>query len=339
MTGDVNWLPSGFDHVQYKNYKLNLFGYSLVFQPEILGSIIRHSPDLLVIEGTFGIVTNILALLWRKIFHKKTIYWSAGWDNPGVDGWKRSIKNRIISLLIRMADGAIVYGSTARNYFINHGMSQEKLYIAQNTIDVEGIISQQNKWFLQGEEIRKKYKLQNKKLLIYVGGISKLKRVGVLLEAVEIIVKTNKDFSCLIVGDGPMKDELITWCNQRKLDQVIFTGEIINGVESYIAAADCFVLPGIGGLAINQAMALKKPIITSIADGTQEDLVIPGGNGYIIDVDSTESLVGSILKVFDDKRQSLSMGNKSQEIILAKASLKNMVTQFSIAMNEVIAKK
>jgi len=336
ISGNVNLNPSGFDHVQYKNYKLNLFGYSLVFQPQVLVSIIRQSPDLIIVEGTFGIVTNSIAILWRKLIGKKTIYWSAGWENPSVIGWKRSIKNKIISILIKMSDGAITYGTSARNYFINHGMSPEKIYIAQNTIDVEGIISQQDYWFLEGDKIRAKYNLENRKVLIYVGGISKLKRVDMLLNAVEILGNTNKDVSCLIVGDGPMKEELIAWCNLRKLDQVIFTGEIINGVEAYIAAADYFILPGIGGLAINQAMALRKPIITSIADGTQEDLVISGVNGHIIDIDSTDSLVHCLSKILNDKNLTINMGKKSQEIIMAKASLKNMVTQFSIAMNEII---
>ena len=38
--------------------------------------------------------------------------------------------------------------------------------------------------------------------------------------------------------------------------------------------SNIFVLPGTGGLAINEAMAYGLPVICSEADGTEKDLVI-----------------------------------------------------------------
>ncbi len=46
--------------------------------------------------------------------------------------------------------------------------------------------------------------------------------------------------------------------------------------------ADLFVLPGTGGLALQQAMAYGLPVIAGVADGTQADLVRQS-NGWLLE--------------------------------------------------------
>ena len=50
-------------------------------------------------------------------------------------------------------------------------------------------------------------------------------------------------------------------------------------LQPYFAAADLFVLPGTGGLAVQEAMAAGLPVIVAEGDGTQDDLVRPD-NGW-----------------------------------------------------------
>ncbi len=47
------------------------------------------------------------------------------------------------------------------------------------------------------------------------------------------------------------------------------------------ARADLFVLPGTGGLAVQQAMSFGLPVIVAEGDGTQDDLVRPGNGWHI----------------------------------------------------------
>ena len=61
----------------------------------------------------------------------------------------------------------------------------------------------------------------------------------------------------------------------QRIEGVYFAGAVCDGVEAWFAAGDVFVLPGLGGLALNQAMALGLPVVSSDADGTGADLVVP----------------------------------------------------------------
>ena len=208
-------------------------------------------------------------------------------------------------------------------------MPAHKIIIAQNTIDIEAIINRCDEWKREGENIRKLLGLENKVVIIYVGGISKIKRVDILIKAIEIMLNKRADLACLIIGKGESLDELKNRCVERKISQIYFMGEIIEGVEAYIASGDVFVLPGTGGLALNQAMALQKPIIATIADGTQLDLIVPGENGEIVEVDSVDSLITGLEKVLQNKENLHQMGLRSQEILLDRASLRNMVERFT----------
>ncbi len=56
--------------------------------------------------------------------------------------------------------------------------------------------------------------------------------------------------------------------------------------------ADLFVLPGTGGLALQQALGFALPAIAAEGDGTQADLVRPE-NGWLVQPGSLESLTDS----------------------------------------------
>jgi glycosyltransferase involved in cell wall biosynthesis len=58
---------------------------------------------------------------------------------------------------------------------------------------------------------------------------------------------------------------------------------------------DVFVLPGLGGLAINDAMMCGKPVICGEADGTEKDLIIDGTTGYLLH-SQDDSIVNEIIQ-------------------------------------------
>jgi glycosyltransferase involved in cell wall biosynthesis len=184
----VSMDSNGFIERYFKNYFLSFFWFSLVFQPSLMLNVIKNPPDLLILEGTFGVLTNMMLLTFRKIKHLPTIYWTAGWDNPSITGWRTQLKVFLIRLLLRMCDGAIVYGSSASAYLVAHGLSPSKILIAQNTIDVEALIAEQFLWRQRGMEIRQKFSPDAKDLVVYIGHMAPIKRVDVLLRAYHSLV-------------------------------------------------------------------------------------------------------------------------------------------------------
>ena len=96
--------------------------------------------------------------------------------------------------------------------------------------------------------------------------------------------------------------------------------------------ADLFVLPGTGGLAIQQAMSYGLPVIAAEADGTQQDLVRPE-NGWQIPPNDVKSLTDTLKAALSDIKELRKKGQQSYRIVSDEINLEQMVAVFIKALN------
>ena len=97
------------------------------------------------------------------------------------------------------------------------------------------------------------------------------------------------------MGDGPERNH---W---KALAQKVYPAAEFPGARhgaelaAYFSAADLFVLPGTGGLAVQEAMSYGLPVIMGQGDGTNDQLVRTE-NGWQIPPDDLSALVGQPCK-------------------------------------------
>jgi glycosyltransferase involved in cell wall biosynthesis len=130
-----------------------------------------------------------------------------------------------------------------------------------------------------------------------------------------------------IVGDGPATESLKALA-ARIYPSAEFVGEK-HGSElvPYFQSADIFVLPGTGGLAVQEAMAYGLPVIVAEGDGTQTDLVHPG-NGWIVPPNDPVALQEAIQVSLSDVLRLRKMGDESYRIVCEEVNLEIMVFSF-----------
>ena len=94
--------------------------------------------------------------------------------------------------------------------------------------------------------IRSKYNISDNSFCICnIGRLNKLKNQKFLIYLIEKIKINIPNVVLLIVGDGPLKDDLYDFTNKMNLiNNVYFTGNVSNPWD-YYSASDCFVLPSI----------------------------------------------------------------------------------------------
>jgi glycosyltransferase involved in cell wall biosynthesis len=102
-------------------------------------------------------------------------------------------------------------------------------------------------------------------------------------------------------------------------------------LELYFARADLFVLPGTGGLAVQEAMAHALPVVVAEGDGTQDDLVQPG-NGWRIRPGDVQALTQILHQALSDPVRLRQMGRESYRIVSDEASIERMVEVFVQAL-------
>ena len=140
-----------------------------------------------------------------------------------------------------------------------------------------------------------------KRRLVCVGRLCKEKGQMLLVEAANRLARSGMDFELVLAGDGEMRTEIEDLIGRYCLvGKIRITGWISGDqVRTEILAAQAFVLPSFAeGLpvAIMEAMALRRPVLTTYVAGIPE-LVCPD-NGWLIPAGSVEHLTAAIEAIF-----------------------------------------
>jgi glycosyltransferase involved in cell wall biosynthesis len=314
------------------NREVSILGFRIRFQSGALRAIASAAFDVVILEGTFGIASNWLIALYCRWKRIPFIWWACGWEKQRV-GAQLSIKSWFVSRLVKAASFNIAYGTAARKYLVKHGAREGKVIVAQNTIDTSLIFSQMHLLIESGKALRADLKIADMKVILFVGRLTAAKRVDVLLHAFKKVTSRVVDVVLVIVGNGSEKEALRCLARDENLGNVIFVEGTYDDVNTYFAMCDVFVLPGLGGLALNQAMAFGKPVISGIADGTEMDLIVDGANGYLLQSQTSEELADRLLQILQDEKLRIRMGTESSRLIRSKATIEMMCENVLKAIN------
>lgn len=142
---------------------------------------------------------------------------------------------------------------------------------------------------VDGFRIRKKYGLENRKVILHLGRIAWEKNLDLIINAFDLISQKRDDVVLMIAGDGPAREHYMEMVNQRGLgEKVIFTGFVEDKeLPEYYAACDAFVLASkfeTQGLVLLEAMACGKPVACINYRATAE-IVRDGIDGYLFEDD------------------------------------------------------
>ena len=135
---------------------------------------------------------------------------------------------------------------------------------------------------IQPENVRAKFGLDGKEVLLFVGRLAREKGLDMLLQAFTLIQELRPGVRLLLLGRGPYEGALKAKLAKLGLkDLVIFAGAVPHEeVPGYYAAADLFVFPSTTetqGLVIIEAMAAGLPVVAVRAPGSVDILTEGGG--------------------------------------------------------------
>jgi glycosyltransferase involved in cell wall biosynthesis len=137
-----------------------------------------------------------------------------------------------------------------------------------------------------------------------------------------------------IVGEGPEKENLIALA-ARIYPRAEFTGDRRGtDLQTLFQRADLFILPGTGGLALQQALGYALPAIAAEGDGTQADLVRPE-NGWLVQPGSLESLKTCLFEALQYPAELRKKGLESFRIVRDEINLERMADGFVAAVEYV----
>jgi glycosyltransferase involved in cell wall biosynthesis len=154
-------------------------------------------------------------------------------------------------------------------------------------------------------------------LLVCAARLSAAKGIDILLQALSSVIRRGISCKCIIVGDGPLKEELLQKADSLYLrDCVSFEG-FQKDVRPYLQAASAFILTShLEGLplAILEAMACGLPCIVTNVGGSAE-AVKHRVTGLVIAPGSIEDAGNAIEYLATHPQERAEMASKARDTV------------------------
>lgn len=274
-------------------------------------------PHALIVEANPRWISTPAAITWMKQRGRKVVGWGLG--SPPPSGPLAGLRERSISKFLGRFDALIAYSNRGADEFAKRGFPREKIFIAHNAVSAAPN---------QMPPI-KPSAFNFQPSVLFVGRLQPRKQVDALIRA---CAQIDSNIRLVIVGDGPERGALEALA-RKTYPQTEFAGAKHGAdLKPYFEAADLFVLPGTGGLAVQEAMSYGLPVIVARGDGTQDDLVREG-NGWQIEPENYYALLNALKTALSDTARLRKMGAESFRIVSEEINIEKMADVFIEALN------
>ena len=163
-------------------------------------------------------------------------------------------------------------------------------------------------------------------LAVFAGRLSPEKGLFTLIDAWGCLVKSHPTATLLLVGDGPLREDLQTVISQAGLGARIQMTGMVESVEPFHRAADWFVLPSSHegmSIALLEAMALGLPVVASDIPGNRR-VLNSAEQGVLVPSGDAEALASSMRFLVESPDQALQMGRAARDRVEREFSLERM---------------
>ena len=304
---------------QGQNLHLFKGHFYLCIQLGLLSWLENWSPDSLIVEANPRYLRTPAAIRWMKQRNRPVIGWGLGAPplTGPFAGWRHFFRKRFIDQF----DALITYSQVGAEEYAALGFPKERIFVAVNAVTPPPAHPLPRRPLKKGDDQLR---------VLFVGRLQERKKIDHLLQACAQLPKRLQP-ELVIVGDGPARAQFEDLA-KRIYPDASFTGALYGeALEAQFRAADLFVLPGTGGLAIQQAMSFGLPIIAAEADGTQEDLV-RSENGWQVPPDDPVALQTTLENALSDPLALQQKGAESYRIVTEEVNLHRMVSVFVEAL-------
>ncbi len=175
-------------------------------------------------------------------------------------------------------------------------------------------------------------------VIAFQGRLVTTKGVGILLEAVRVLLAENRAFELLVIGDGPERASLQRLSQDEPFaGHVRFAGRLLESeLDAALAEATVFVVPSLGGevfgLVVAENMLRGLPVITSDLGAFAEVL---GDGGLTFRTGDAGALARELARILDDPTLAARLARIARQRALEFCDFRRMLESHSRVYKEV----
>lgn len=188
------------------------------------------------------------------------------------------------------------------------------------------------------QDLRNELNISNEDKILFMGArFEKIKNHKMLIDVLLEIKKIGENkFTCLLLGEGELKDEIKSYINEKKLDSEIKIIGFRKDVYKFMKLADIVILTskkeGLPRI-IMESMYFKKPIIATNVLGTKE-LVVSKETGLLSEVDNIDDMKNNLEYLMKNENLMYEYGTKGRQRIIKYFTEKKVVERIDCVYKE-----
>jgi len=261
--------------------------------------------DILHLQGYGSVFNGLIAgtICRRPVIVKEE------WVDPNISKFQCLLERILNSLATR----AIAISEYASKFLTEKkGIKKDKIVLISNGIPLD-------EYRNTAKEVdrlkRRKFGISDDDTVVgIVGMLHPNKGHRYFIDAAYLVLRQKPKTKFMIIGDGVLRSELEQQVTKLGLENhVIFTGHQ-NDMPKMLQMIDIFVMASISetwGTSLVEAMAARKPIVTSDSGGPSE-IIRDGWTGLIVPAKDPEAIAEKIICLIDNPTQRLFLSENSQ---------------------------
>lgn len=150
-----------------------------------------------------------------------------------------------------------------------------------------------------------------------VGRLSPVKGQAHLLQAARLVLAQQPEARFLIVGDGPLKSDLIGVAMRLGIDRACLFLGARSDVYDLVSVMDVFVLPSLDEgipMALLEAMALARPVVATAVGGVPE-VVAHRRTGLLVAPRDDHALADACLELLANRQWAQTLGAHARHTV------------------------
>jgi len=270
----------------------------------------------------FSFQSHLPAIIIAKIFRKKIIIRNSE-EIFGATKYADKKMHAFIILMLKavfynLADTIIAISTKSKK-------SLEKIMINKNKVKLI-----YNPYLINNNKFKKTKNNNNFFNILCVGRLTKQKNFILVIKVINVLVKQYPNIILTVVGDGPLKRDLIKSAN-KNIKFLNWT----NDIKKYFLKSDLFILPSYyEGLpnALIEAAYYNIPSISTDCSGAK-DILLNNKGGYIIQIDNFIELKEKIIVVMTKYKDAKKKASYAK-INVSNYSILNCEKYYQLALKE-----
>ncbi len=302
----------------------------ILFTVMSIRAVVRFNPSVVITAHASPIV-GIVALLSAKLTTKPLIIgcpdwmsaYAAGLANESMNSFKPVIIQLFEFTMYRLANRIFAATQFLKTLLVSHGLDPRKIVVIPNGADTDFFNPD-----LNVSDIRKKYRLENRFIVLFIGHLEDWAGVDIIYDLADCLNQKSPDSTILLVGAGESTSSLLTRLARSNLGHMVTHAGLHPYEEMPLFTAvsdvalcvfpDTPVSHAASPLKLFEYLASGSAVIATRVAGTTE--IVDNSSGVLVSPGNTKEICDAVLKLNSDSELRTVLSTAGRKLVEEKYS-------------------